>query len=179
MAYAQSSQGPPPVPPPPPPNFLQQQPPPPPPPLPPLPSGGLPQLPPPPPLPPVPPRPAYGYEVPPGESGSRLPPPRPPLPPDLIRTQNQQQPVPPPPAPGTSGVGYQMLPPSDFGGSVAGGSYGGQGGYVEQVQGQQGIGHGESQPHFENPLIAPRPHRVDPSIPVNVSSPALLDQAES
>ena len=29
----------------------------------------------------------------------------------------------------------------------------------------------DSPPHFENPLIAPRPHRVDPALPANVSSP--------
>jgi hypothetical protein len=28
----------------------------------------------------------------------------------------------------------------------------------------------ESPPHFDNPLVAPRPHRVDPQIGANVSS---------
>ena len=57
-----------------------------------------------------------------------------------------------------------MIPPLDF---AAGGGGAGFGGYV-QGGGGTGVGYGDSQPHFENPLIAPRPHRVDPSIPLNV-----------
>ena len=32
----------------------------------------------------------------------------------------------------------------------------------------------ESPPHFADPLVAPRPHKLDPHLPANVSSLSLL-----